>query len=160
VFSIFFSEAGDCGLKKVPLLAPDEVEGMEAAVHVVERPELVQRVRDHQVEETFLDQDLGKRHLVPGDRLPAPEVDVLAVPLLPVSERECPYPRVDRAPRQDGRQRFGVRAVEGEALFGEGIEVGGLDPIIPVDAEVVPPEAVYDDQYYVHSGSPTRKVLV
>ena len=43
--------------------------------------------------------------------------------------------------------------------FGEGVEVGGLDPIVPVDAQVVPSEAVYDDQYYVHSGSPARKVL-
>src|ERR671920_330667 len=42
-------------------------------------------------------------------------------------------------PRQDRRQRLGVRAVEDEALLGESIEVGGLYPIVPVDAEVVPP---------------------
>src|SRR5215217_1912694 len=100
------------GPEVVPLLAPDEVEGVEAPVHVVEVP-----------------------------------------------ERERPYTRVDRAPRQDGWEGLGVRAVEAQALLGEGVEVGGLYPVVSVDAEVVPSQAVYDHQYYVHSRSPARKVL-
>src|SRR5215212_5731456 len=144
----------------VSLLAPDEVESVEAPVHVVEGPELVQRVCDHQVVEALAEEDLGEGNLSSRDRLPAPEVDILIVPLLPVPERERPYPRVDRAPRQDGWQRLGVRAVEAQALLCEGVEVGGLYPLIAVDAEVVSSQAVYDHQYHVHSRSPARKVLV
>src|SRR5215211_4270511 len=148
------------GPEVVSLLAPDEVESVEAAVHVVEGPELVQRVRDYQVVETFCEQDLADGDLSSRDWLPAPEVDVLVIPLLPVPEGERPYPRVDRALRQDGRQRLGVRAVEAQALLGEGVEVGGLYPVVAVDPEMVPSQAVYDHQYYVHSRSPARKVLV
>src|SRR5215210_4149958 len=108
----------------------------------------------------FSEEDLGEGNLSSRDRLPAPEVDVLVVPLLPVPERERPYPRVDRTPRQDGRQGLGVGAVETQALPGEGVEVGGLYPVVAVDAQVVSSQAVYDHQYYVHSRSPARKVLL
>ncbi len=47
--------------EEVPLLPPDKVEGVEATMHVVEGPELVQGVRDHQVVEAFAEQDLRKR---------------------------------------------------------------------------------------------------
>src|SRR5215211_5987158 len=146
--------------EEVSLLAPDEVEGVEAPVHVVEGPELVQRVCDHQVVEALSEEDLAEGNLSSRDRLPAPKVDVLVVPLLPVPERERPYPRVDRTPRQDGGQGLGVRAVEAQAIPGQGVEVGGLYPVVAVDAEVVSSQAVYDHQYYVHSRSPARKVLV
>src|SRR5215213_6968903 len=146
--------------EEISLLTPDEVEGVEAPVHIVERPELVQRVCDHQVVETLSEEDLGEGNLSSRDRLPAPEADILVVPLLPVPERERPYPRVDRAPSQDGRQGLGVRAVEAQALPGDGVEVGGLYPVVAVDPEVVSSQTVYDHQYHVHSRSPARKVLV
>src|ERR671921_2345671 len=145
--------------EEVSLLPPDEVEGVESPVHIVEGPELVQRVGDHQVVEALFEEDLGEGNLSSRDGLPAPEADILVIPLLPVPERERPYTRVDRAPRQDGRQGLGVRAVETQALFGEGVEVGGLYPVVAVDPEVVSSQAVYDHQYYVHSRSPARKVL-
>jgi hypothetical protein len=75
---------------------------VKPTVHVVKRPELVQRVGDDQVVKTLFEQDLGQRYLVLRDGLPAPEVDVLAVPLMPVPEGEGSDTGMDRAPRQDG----------------------------------------------------------
>ena len=60
--------------------------------------------------------------------------------------RPGPHPRVDGASGRQGGHRLGVGAGEQQALFGEGVEGGGLDPGVAVGADVVPPEGVYDDQ--------------
>jgi hypothetical protein len=73
------------------------VEGVKAAVHVVEGPELVQGVGDEEVVEALVEQDLRERGLLAGDGLPAPQVHVVLVPLLPVPKGEGPDPRVHAA---------------------------------------------------------------
>ena len=74
------------------------------------------------------------------------------VPLLqgPVFIREGPEPRVDRAPRADRGQRLGVGSGEAQALPGECVQARRLYPTVTVGADVVLPQAVYDDQDDVH----------
>jgi hypothetical protein len=68
------------------------VEGVKAAVHVVEGPELVQGVGDEEVVEALVEQDLRERGLLAGDGLPAPQVHVVLVPLLPVPKGKVLIP--------------------------------------------------------------------
>src|ERR671916_852739 len=128
--------------EQVPLLPPDEVEDVEAAVHVVEGPELVQGVGHEEVLVALVGEDLGERRLVARDGLPTPQAHVVLVPLLPVPERERTDARVDPAPRRDGGNRLGIGAGETQALVGERVEVGGLYPVVAVGPDVVLPQTI------------------
>jgi hypothetical protein len=62
-------------------------------------------------------------------------------------------PGVDRAPRVDGRHGLGDGPREAQALLGQGVEVGRLrGPVLAVDADMVLPGRVRDDEHHVLAG--------
>ena len=120
---------------RVPLLAPDHVVSPESPAEV--HGELYIGV-GHQVgAEALFRQYLRHRSLSGGDRLP-PEGGRSGGP--------GPHPCVDGTPHRDRGHGLGVGLGEEQALFGEGIEGGGLYPVVAVGADVILPQGVYDHQ--------------
>ena len=91
-------------------------------------------------------ENLSQMPLPFRDRLPAPEPYVYAFVLMPVPERPGPHAGVYYPAGADREQGLGVGSAEAQALPGQSIYVGGLDPTIAVGSYVVFSEAVYDYQ--------------
>src|ERR671911_2427682 len=130
-------------------LAAEEVEDVEATMNIVGGLELV-HVVSHEVGPVPRRlHRLGERGLVVGYRLPALQDYVLTLGRHPVSEGPGPEARVYGPPRADRRYGLGVSPTKEQAVFGEGVEVGGPDVLVAVGADVILPQAVDDDQDHV-----------
>ncbi len=127
-------------------LAAEKVPHVEAPVHVVGGFVLLQVVGHEQVQVPVLPQDLSERNLVERYRLPAPEGDVLPLRRVPVPKRPRPGAGVDGPAGADGRGRLGVGPREAQALPRQGVEVGSLDPVVPVGPDVVLAQRIHDDK--------------
>ena len=142
---------GDSGgvFVAIILLAADHIVSPESPAEV--HGELYIGV-GHQVgAKTLFRQYLRHRSLSGGDRLP-PEGGRSGWP--------GPHPCVDGTPNLYRGHGLGVGLGEEQALFGEGIQSGGLYPIVAVGADVVLPQGVYDHQDDVRSCRPAREVLL
>ena len=97
-------------------------------------------------------EDLCHGDLVLGNGLPPR--DEHGVPLREdvVPAGEGTHPRVHRPSHRDGGEGLRVGVHEPHSFGGEGIDVRGLDPVVPVGPHVIPPEAVQHDENYVRQG--------
>ena len=136
-------------------LPPDKVEGVEATLEVHGGVVLLQVIGDEQRLVVRAPHSLREGDLVVGDRLPALKTDIYAPVTSPVLERPGPEARVYGPPRADRRCGLGISPTKAQALLGESVQVGGLDLIVTVDADVILPQAVHDDQHHV--GSPVSR---
>src|SRR5215211_6739726 len=130
-------------------LSPDEIEGFEAALEVHRSIVLLQVISDKQRLAARASHSLSEGDLVVGDRLPALKTDVYALVTSPVLERPGPEARVYGPPRADRRYGLGVSPTKAQALLCESVQVGGLDLLVAVGADVVLPQAVQDDEHHV-----------
>src|SRR5918995_5020515 len=135
-------------------LSPDKIEGFEAALEVHRGVVLLQVVGNEQRLVARASHSLSEGDLVVRDRLPALKTDVYALVTSPVLERPGPEARVYGPPRADRWRGLGVSPTKAQALLCEGVQVGGLDLLVAVGADVILPQAVHDDQHHV--GSPVR----
>ena len=132
------------------LLAPDRPVVVKAPTEVQIATKLDVGVGHEVGAEALSRERLGHRGLPGGYGFP---------PVGGRAGRPGPHPRVDGAPGRQGGHRLGVGAGEQQALFGEGVEGGGLDPGVAVGADVVPPEGVNDHQDDVRPSPPAGQVL-
>ncbi len=130
----------------IRLLPPDPLPRAEAPVVVHRGLEHVERGDEQRRLVPVVAEDLGHRHLLLRDRLPPRDQD--GVPLVePVAPAgEGPHPGVHRPPHRQCGQRLRVGVQEPHALPSQGVDVRGLDPVVPVGPDVVPPQAVEHDQ--------------
>src|SRR5215211_2164703 len=130
-------------------LSSDKIEGFEAALEVHRGVVLLQVIGNEQRLVARASHSLSEGDLVVGDRLPALKTDVYAFVTSPVLERPGPEARVYGPPRADRRRGLRVCPTEEQALLCESVQVGGLDLLVAVGADVILPQAVHDDQHHV-----------
>jgi hypothetical protein len=133
----------------VGFLSPYELPASVSSVEVHAGFEHVMGRGEEPSNVSVVPKDLTHSYLVLRDRLPPWNEHNVSLSSLIVSAWEGSHTRMHSTPNRESRQSFWIGVDEPDALRCQTIHVRGLDPWVPVDPNMVSPEAIQHDQYNV-----------